>query len=96
MEVFIMTRLRHWVLFELVFGLLYSCGMIACFVAGQRILTHLNTINPLWFLLEGILGIVVVALGVGFFFGLAFILRMAVDINPEVAAEERELKSWSK
>ena len=96
MEVFIMTRLRHWVLFELVFGLLYSCGMIVCFVAGQRILTHLNTINPLSFLLEGIFGILVVALGVGFLFGLVFILRMAMDINPKLSKEERELKSWSK
>ena len=85
-----MTRLWHWVLFEVLTALASCAGLFGCIVASKQIFSALPKDNPILFVLEGIGGILLSALGVGFVFSLSFIIMMALEINKEVRQEELE------
>ena len=85
-----MTRLWHWVLFEVLTALASCAGLFGCIVASKQIFSALPMDNPILFVLEGLGGILLSALGVGFIFSLSFIIMMALEINKEVRQEELE------
>ena len=88
-----MTRLWHWVLFEVLTALASCAGLFGCIVASKQIFSSLPMDNPLLFVFAGIGGILLSALGVGFIFSLSFIIMMALEINKEVRQEELEDKT---